>query len=166
MKLLRGSRVTFLDRGRDLMKRSTNSKNKRQYSVLEGFWHAGGSGQTLSEPLLLVLMLSWAMLGRLGIILRQRSGKMRQSWSQDEVQDRQDVPAWSARGPLVPVFFLILLLFIVVVHLLLEIVTVLSFGPLTIVKFLLGYLFKVIGRPHVYSFIFGLLKSSIFFFVE
>ena len=51
MKLLRGSRVTFLDRGRDLMKKSTNSKNERQYSVLEGFWHAGGSARTLSEPL-------------------------------------------------------------------------------------------------------------------
>ena len=51
MKLLRGSRITFLDRGRDLMKKSTNSKNERQYSVLEGFWHAGGSGRTLSEPL-------------------------------------------------------------------------------------------------------------------
>ena len=49
---------------------------------------------------LLILMLSWAMLGHLGIILRQHSDKMRQSWGQDEVQDRQDVPAWSARGPL------------------------------------------------------------------
>ena len=49
---------------------------------------------------LLILMLSWAMLGHLGIILRQHSNKMQQSWDQDEVQDRQDVPAWSARGPL------------------------------------------------------------------
>ena len=49
---------------------------------------------------LLILMLSWAMLGHLGIILRQHSDKMRQSWDQDEVQDRQDVPAWSARAPL------------------------------------------------------------------
>ena len=49
---------------------------------------------------LLILMLSWAMLGHLGIILRQHSDKMRQSWDQDEVQDRHDVPAKSARGPL------------------------------------------------------------------
>ena len=49
---------------------------------------------------LLIRMLSWAMLGHLGIILRQHSDKMRQSWDQDEVQDRQDVPARSARGPL------------------------------------------------------------------
>ena len=49
---------------------------------------------------LLILMLSWAMLGHLGIILRQHSDKMRQSWGQDEVQDRQDVPAWSARRSL------------------------------------------------------------------
>ena len=49
---------------------------------------------------LLILMLSWAMLGHLGITLRQHSDKMRQFWVQDEVQDRQDVPAWSARGPL------------------------------------------------------------------
>ena len=48
---LRGSRVAFLDRGRDLMKKSTNSKNERQYSVLEGFGHAGGSARTLLEPL-------------------------------------------------------------------------------------------------------------------
>ena len=51
MKLLRGSRVTFLDRGRDLMKKSTNSKNERQYCVLEGFGHAGGSARTLSDAL-------------------------------------------------------------------------------------------------------------------
>ena len=49
---------------------------------------------------LLILRLSWAMLGHLGIILRHRSDEMRQSWDQEEVQDRQDVPAWSARGPL------------------------------------------------------------------
>ena len=31
--------------------KTTNSKNERQHSVLEGFWHAGGSARTLPEPL-------------------------------------------------------------------------------------------------------------------
>ena len=75
MTLLRGSRVTFWDRGRDLMKKWANSKNERQYSVLEGFWHAGGSGWRLSEPYFAHLH---AILGYLGPSWRHSSTTERQ----------------------------------------------------------------------------------------
>ena len=100
MKLLRGSRVTFLDRGRDLMKKRQTQKTNDSRAIWKDFGMLEGLVGPSRSHCLLILMLSWAMLGHLGIILRQHSDKMRQSWDQDEVQDRQDVPTWSARGPL------------------------------------------------------------------
>ena len=100
MKLLRGSRITFLDRGRDLMKKRQTQKTNDSTAIWKDFGMLEGLLGPSRSHCLLILMLSWAMLGHLGIILRQHSDKMRQSWDQEEVQDRQDVPAWSARGPL------------------------------------------------------------------
>ena len=82
-------------------------------SILEAFWDIGGSVKTNDSTAfwkdfgmlkglvggsrsltLLILMLSWAILGHLGDILRQQSDKMRQPWNQNETHDRQHVPEW------------------------------------------------------------------------
>ena len=52
-----------------------------------------------------------------------------------------------------------LLLFIEIVHLLLKLKSILSFGPLTVVKLLLSNLLEVVCGSHVYGLILGLLES-------
>ena len=100
MTLLRGARAICVDRGRDLIKNWQTQKTNDSTAIWKDFGMLEGLVGPSRSHCLLILMLSWAMLGHLGIILRQHSDKMRQSWDQDEVQDRQDVPAWSARRSL------------------------------------------------------------------
>ena len=97
MKLLRGSRITFLDRGRDLMKKRQTQKTNDSIAIWKDFGMLEGLVGPSRSHCLLILMLSWAMLGHLGNILRQHSEKMQHSCNPDESQDRQDVPAWSAK---------------------------------------------------------------------